>query len=141
MPPVRRRRWRAEATGRAGGGGSKTAPQSRSGREARGSVTGVAEGCRAEAGEAEEGAAGAGGCGADEDGAEGRDDPHTAGEGAAKAERAGANEEEKRDAVTAEGRGADVDEGFTGATRAGARSTGRGEGAAKPGAGCGDAIV
>ena len=80
-----------EAEGGAGRGGYKTATQLRGGREAQGVMTGSAEGCRAEAGESDEEAAGSGRHGAGEDGAAGRDDPHTTNKGAAKAEIAGAN--------------------------------------------------
>ena len=51
------------------------------------------------------------------------------------------NKADKRGAGAAEGRGADVGEDLTGATRTGVHGAGGGEGAAKPGRGDRDAIV
>ena len=56
-----------EAEGGASGGGAKTAPQSRGGREAQGAVTGAAEGRMADTRKADDEAAGAGGRGTGED--------------------------------------------------------------------------
>ena len=76
-------------------------------------MTGAAEGRREEAGKADEEATRADGRGEGKEGEAGWDDPLAAGEGAAKSERAGANEVDNRSAAAAEGRGADVGEGLT----------------------------
>ena len=78
----------------AGGGEAKTPPQLRGGRKACGAVSIAAEGRRAESGEVDREADGAGRRRA---GLEGQIELHTTGEGAAKAEGSGANEENKRD--------------------------------------------